>query len=314
VTATTARGAALSVGNTGPVVPPTEIDRLLQPFERLADGRSGHGHGTAPGLGLGLSIAQAIASAHGAVLSVHSRPGGGLDITATFSRIFRLDRRARSAAHAARVLRPMPGLVLGPLLRYTGSTQATVWVETDAACESRGARRAPADVLRGGASLRAGRAERPRRGLRPALRGASRRRARLAAGGRAATLDNSPRGSTSARRASSSAPAASGIRSGRRTPSRRRSIRSGSASTRSGRSRAACRRSASSGPTACCCWATRSTRTRRRRRRAPSSARGATRAGHPASRSRTSRSTHVSTRRPGATPTSAGCSPPCRAP
>ena len=29
----------------------------------------------------------------------------------------------------------MPGLVLGPLLRYTGSTQATVWVETDEACE-----------------------------------------------------------------------------------------------------------------------------------------------------------------------------------
>jgi PhoD-like phosphatase len=29
----------------------------------------------------------------------------------------------------------MAGLVLGPLLRYTGSTQATVWVETDAPCE-----------------------------------------------------------------------------------------------------------------------------------------------------------------------------------
>ena len=29
----------------------------------------------------------------------------------------------------------MADLVLGPLLRYTGSTQATVWVETDAACE-----------------------------------------------------------------------------------------------------------------------------------------------------------------------------------
>jgi len=95
VTATTARGAALSVGNTGPVVPPTEIDRLLQPFERLADGRSGHGHGTAPGLGLGLSIAQAIASAHGAVLSVHSRPGGGSRHHGDLSRIFRLDRRAR---------------------------------------------------------------------------------------------------------------------------------------------------------------------------------------------------------------------------
>ncbi len=29
----------------------------------------------------------------------------------------------------------MTNLVVGPLLRYTGSTQATVWVETDAACE-----------------------------------------------------------------------------------------------------------------------------------------------------------------------------------
>jgi hypothetical protein len=29
----------------------------------------------------------------------------------------------------------MPKLVLGPLLRYVGETQATVWVETDAAAE-----------------------------------------------------------------------------------------------------------------------------------------------------------------------------------
>jgi hypothetical protein len=29
----------------------------------------------------------------------------------------------------------MAHLVLGPLLRYTGSTQATVWVETDGPCE-----------------------------------------------------------------------------------------------------------------------------------------------------------------------------------
>ena len=27
----------------------------------------------------------------------------------------------------------MPKLVIGPLLRYVGETQATVWVETDAA-------------------------------------------------------------------------------------------------------------------------------------------------------------------------------------
>ena len=29
----------------------------------------------------------------------------------------------------------MPELVLGPLLRYAGETEATVWVETDSACE-----------------------------------------------------------------------------------------------------------------------------------------------------------------------------------
>jgi hypothetical protein len=29
----------------------------------------------------------------------------------------------------------MPSLVLGPLLRYVGETEATIWVETDAACE-----------------------------------------------------------------------------------------------------------------------------------------------------------------------------------
>ena len=29
----------------------------------------------------------------------------------------------------------MPGLLLGPLLRYVDEEQATVWVETDAACD-----------------------------------------------------------------------------------------------------------------------------------------------------------------------------------
>ena len=28
-----------------------------------------------------------------------------------------------------------PNLILGPLLRYAGTTDATVWVETDAPCE-----------------------------------------------------------------------------------------------------------------------------------------------------------------------------------
>jgi hypothetical protein len=33
------------------------------------------------------------------------------------------------------MLPPVPNLVLGPLLRYVGETEAVIWVETDAACE-----------------------------------------------------------------------------------------------------------------------------------------------------------------------------------
>jgi hypothetical protein len=29
----------------------------------------------------------------------------------------------------------MPGLVLGPMNRWAGTSEATVWVETDAPCE-----------------------------------------------------------------------------------------------------------------------------------------------------------------------------------
>jgi signal transduction histidine kinase len=72
--------AALTVSNTGPVVPPEEVDRLLQPFQRLSADRTFH----RDGLGLGLSIVAAIASAHDAVLSVRARPDGGLEIDVHF--------------------------------------------------------------------------------------------------------------------------------------------------------------------------------------------------------------------------------------
>jgi len=59
----------LSVANTGPVIPPADIDRLFQPFQRAA-GRTGDGDGH----GLGLSIVAAIAAAHGAALTTSARP------------------------------------------------------------------------------------------------------------------------------------------------------------------------------------------------------------------------------------------------
>ena len=72
--------ATLSVINTGPVVPPEEIERLLAPFQRLAADRTSQ----RDGLGLGLSIVAAIAGAHDAVLAVRARPEGGLEVEVRF--------------------------------------------------------------------------------------------------------------------------------------------------------------------------------------------------------------------------------------
>ena len=80
-TETTSGHAVLSVTNSGQVIPPTEVDRLFQPFERLGPRparRDGHGHG------LGLSIVRAIAAAHGATIAARAQPGGGLAVDVTF--------------------------------------------------------------------------------------------------------------------------------------------------------------------------------------------------------------------------------------
>jgi signal transduction histidine kinase len=73
--------AVLRVGNSGPVIPPAEVDRLFQPFQRLGDERVRRRDG---GHGLGLAIVRAIAVAHGAELTARARPEGGLDITVIF--------------------------------------------------------------------------------------------------------------------------------------------------------------------------------------------------------------------------------------
>ena len=79
-TATDAGRAVLMVGNTGPPIPPDEIERLFEPFQRLDRARANqNGHH-----GLGLSIVRAIAAAHGADLDAAARPGGGLTVTVRF--------------------------------------------------------------------------------------------------------------------------------------------------------------------------------------------------------------------------------------
>jgi signal transduction histidine kinase len=84
VTTTTAGGQALlSVRNSGPEVPPDQVDLLFEPFRRLGNSRTRRREGH----GLGLAIVRAIATAHDAELAAAARPGGGLDITVTFPRL-----------------------------------------------------------------------------------------------------------------------------------------------------------------------------------------------------------------------------------
>ena len=85
--------AVLTVANSGPVVPPGDLDRLLLPFQRRAPSRIGSRTGSREdcgaagpdgGLGLGLAIVQAIAVAHDATLRLAARPGGGLSAELAF--------------------------------------------------------------------------------------------------------------------------------------------------------------------------------------------------------------------------------------
>ncbi|HTX11432.1 MAG TPA: HAMP domain-containing sensor histidine kinase [Solirubrobacteraceae bacterium] len=79
-TGTRDRRAFVSIANTGPTVPPDQLERLFQPFQRLGDARTIHNSGH----GLGLSIVQAIAKAHRAELIARPRAEGGLSIDISF--------------------------------------------------------------------------------------------------------------------------------------------------------------------------------------------------------------------------------------
>ncbi|WP_432843479.1 sensor histidine kinase [Dactylosporangium sp. CA-092794] len=79
--AVTTAGSALTVANTGPVVPPDQVERLFQPFQRLGADRV---RAASDGHGLGLAIVRAIAQAHGATVAAAAPPEGGLRVTVTF--------------------------------------------------------------------------------------------------------------------------------------------------------------------------------------------------------------------------------------
>lgn len=91
-TQTSGTQATLTVANSGPVIPGNQIQRLFQPFQRLAPDRNGR----RDGYGLGLAIVNAVTRAHHATLTASARPEGGLSITVRFAHA--PGSRGRSAA------------------------------------------------------------------------------------------------------------------------------------------------------------------------------------------------------------------------
>ncbi|WP_433213651.1 sensor histidine kinase [Microtetraspora malaysiensis] len=80
-TQTSGTQVALTVANSGPVIPDDQIQRLFHPFQKLAPDR----HGSRDGYGLGLAIVNAVTHAHHATLTTSARPEGGLSITVRFA-------------------------------------------------------------------------------------------------------------------------------------------------------------------------------------------------------------------------------------
>ncbi|MCF6390604.1 ATP-binding protein [Mycobacterium sp. MBM] len=70
--------ALLTVENSGPVLAPTEVDGLFEPFRRLSRTATSTG-----GTGLGLSIVRSVSNAHGGRARAWARPDGGLLVEVT---------------------------------------------------------------------------------------------------------------------------------------------------------------------------------------------------------------------------------------
>ena len=72
--------ALLAVEDTGPGLPPEEVDRVFEPFYRSPQAR----RRGIPGVGLGLSVVRRIAAASGGTVHIRSAPGSGCRVEARF--------------------------------------------------------------------------------------------------------------------------------------------------------------------------------------------------------------------------------------
>jgi signal transduction histidine kinase len=104
------REAVITVRNSGDHIPPAEVDRLFEPFQRLASGRTAGTRST----GLGLAIVRSIVHAHGGTATAAPNAEGGLAVTIrlpardTVAPPAEHADRAGPAEHAGRVSEQIP--------------------------------------------------------------------------------------------------------------------------------------------------------------------------------------------------------------
>lgn len=72
----------IEIGDRGPGIPASELEKACEPYVRLESSRARHTGGT----GLGLAIARNIARSHGGDLQLARRPGGGLTVRLSLAR------------------------------------------------------------------------------------------------------------------------------------------------------------------------------------------------------------------------------------
>ena len=71
------RQIVLTIEDEGPGIPPEDMERLFQPFQRLETSRNRE----TGGIGLGLTIARNILRSHGGDVMLGNRPAGGARAT-----------------------------------------------------------------------------------------------------------------------------------------------------------------------------------------------------------------------------------------
>ena len=69
-------GLTISIRDRGPGVPPSDLERIFEPFYRVAESRDRDSGGE----GIGLAITSQVMKAHGGSAKANNRPGGGFEV------------------------------------------------------------------------------------------------------------------------------------------------------------------------------------------------------------------------------------------